>query len=204
MLDDIKIKKIGKDAAQMITHLSFKIWQQGDFRKLINFDNISQTEQDRIFNELEVSFIGLFVLHLDSIKPQIQSEEDLDAISRLQTAITSGFLELYRELKIDQKNLNQWETLISMRIAEYRKDFGLLMEETKKMKEFSKDGDLKYLWARVETITLDMLSHIRRGKLEHKDPLRRQLQKVVTVLDQTFGQSIKKTVLGSVDTLDKN
>ena len=204
MLDDVKIKKIGKDTAALIAHLSFKIWQQEDFRESINFDEISQTEQDRIFNELEVSFIGLCVLHLDSLKLQIQSEEDLDIISKLQTATIWGFLDIYKERRIDQKNLNQWEVLIGMRIAEYRKDFELLMKESKKMKEFSSKKDYKYVWARVETITLDMLSHIRRGKLEHKDPLRKHLQTAVIVLDQTFGHSIKKTVLGSLDSVGQN
>lgn len=198
MIDYDEIKKIGDNSAQLVAQASFKIWQEKDCRKMIDFEKISQTEQDRIFNELEVSFIGLFVLHLDSLKLQINSDEGLEIISKLQTAITSGFLQIYRELKIEQKNLNRWEVLIGMRIAEYRRDFELLMKESKKMKEFEKDDQLKFVWARVETITLDCLSHIRRGKLEQKDPLRRLLQTCIVVLDQAFSKSVRKSIFSGI------
>ena len=191
MNTDEEIKKLGETHARLVAELSFKIWQGEDFRQMIRFDGLSQTEQDRIFNELEVTFIGLLIIHLESLKLQNDSEKDKELLSAAQDVITRSFLNIYKELKIDQKNLNQWETLLGMRIAEYKRDFEALMNESRKMKEFKKNPDFKYIWARVETLTLDGLSHIRRGKLDEKDPLRKYLQAAIVGLDRGFAENIR-------------
>ncbi|KKQ76336.1 hypothetical protein A3A54_02800 [Candidatus Curtissbacteria bacterium RIFCSPLOWO2_01_FULL_39_62] len=44
---------------------------------------------------------------------------------------------------------------------------------------------------------LDGLFHIRRGKLDEKDPLRKYLQAAVVGLDRGFAENIKKLIIPS-------
>jgi len=40
--------------AQLVANSAFEFWQRKDFRLYVKFHALSQTEQDRMFNELEV------------------------------------------------------------------------------------------------------------------------------------------------------
>jgi len=56
--------------------------------------------------------------------------------------------------------------------------YKIALKEAEKMKEFEKeDKRLKFAWARIETITVDCLSHIRRGEVKEGDPLWKLLRK---------------------------
>jgi len=47
----------------------------------------------------------------------------------------------------------------------------------------NKGEDLKKTWVRIETITIDCLTHIRRGKVEKDDPLWKLIRKGLTTVD---------------------
>ena len=172
---------------------------------MIDFDKISQTEQDRIFNELEVSFLGLFYLYLDNLSSQLENQEEKALVEQLKPALKKGFISLYEDLKIEKKFIDIWKELINMRFEEYEKDFKLLIKEGKKAKEISKackviknDEKFGLFWARNQTITLACLQHIRRGKLDHKDPLRKYLQDWVVNVDKIYSDAIKELIFKPV------
>lgn len=197
MIPEEILKNLGKVLANVVAKVSFMIWQKEDFREMISFDKISQTEQDRIFNELEVSFLGLFYLYLDNLSSQLENQEEKELVEQLKPALRKGFISMYEDLKIEEKYITIWKELINMRFEEYEKDFNALMKEGAKMKKL-KDGKIRLFWARVETITLDCLQHIRRGKLELKDPLRKYLQDWVVNIDKIYSDAIKELIFKPV------
>lgn len=174
-----------KNLAQIVASSSFEFWQRKDFRLFVNFQNIGQEEQDRMFNELEVSVLGLFVLHLEDSLRNAKEEQGI-VLKTLQKELPHSFISILSGIGIEQKHLDTWEKLISMRLHEYEGDFKLALKESKKMKEFENDDNLRATWARIETITIDCLTHIRRGNVKKDDPLWKLLRKWLITIDATL------------------
>lgn len=168
---------------QIVPSASFEFWQRKDFRLYIVFNTISQTEQDRIFNELELTILGLFILHLEHAILTAHEQEQKLVYSSFKNDLIPAFLQLFKDNGIEKKYINQWKVLIDMRLKEYREDFKTAIEETQKMTEFKGEEVLKIAWARVETLTIDCLTHIRRGKVEADDPLWKLLRKWIISVD---------------------
>ncbi len=177
--------KSGKNLAQIVASSSFDFWKRADFRLYVNFKGITQTEQDRMFNELEVSLLGLFALHLDHVQSNTQGELKL-VLKTLQKELVAGFLALFFDLDVEEKYVHEWQQLIDLRFDEYRRDFKAALKESESLKEFKGDEELRIAWARTETITIDCLTHIRRGEVEEKDPLWKLLQKWFITLDASL------------------
>lgn len=196
-MQDKILNELGKRLANVVAKVSFMLWEKKEFRGFIDFDNISQTEQDRIFNELEVSFLGLFYLYLDNLSSQLKAEEEKKITDKLKSFLKTGFVQMYRDLNIEEKYVKTWELLINMRFKEYQEDFRGLMAEGKKMEKL-KDEKFRLFWARTQTITLDCLQHIRRGKLDQKDPLRKYLQDWVVNVDKIYSDTIKELIFKPV------
>lgn len=97
----------------------------------------------------------------------------------MKNNLVSEFLNQFREYGAEEKNIKQWATLINLRFDEYNGHYKLALKEAKKTKEFKDEEELGAAWARIETITIDCLTHIRRGKVEEKDPLWKLLRKWV-------------------------
>src|SRR5258706_668475 len=182
---------IGKNLAEVIASQAFEFWQRKDFRLYVEFDKLSQTEQDRLFNELEVSVIGLFVIHLDNTIEKVD-KRFIPVLQVLQREITLGFVDLLSNTGIDKQYVKQWTALIDMRLQQYREDFQTALKESEKMKEFKGDKELRSTWAVIETITIDGLTHIRKGDMKEDDPLWKLLRKWLITLDTTIMHRIAK------------
>ena len=165
-----------KNLAQYVASSSFDFWQRKDFRLFIDFNNISQTEQDRIFNELELSIIGLFVLKFEHALLTAKEEQKI-VLSALKKDFGSGFMQLLADSGVEKEFIDQWDYLIGMRLKEYREDLKIALKESASWEELKGDEETRIAWVRIETITIDCLSHIRRGKVEKDDPLWKLLRK---------------------------
>lgn len=162
---------------EAVASFAYDVWSRKDFRLFVNFHNISQTEQDRIFNELEVSILGLLILKFDDGILRKDKEFGLMLVY-FENKLIESFLNLFKNLKVEEKFVKQWKTLIDMRLAEYRNHYEVAIRESGKMKEFDKnEKSIRISWARIESITIDCLTHIRRGDVEEKDPLWKFLRK---------------------------
>ena len=167
----------------MIASESFELWQRKDFRMYVDFDHQTQEEQDRIFNELEVSLIGLYILRLDHAIIGAPKDKEI-TFKALRAGIKEGFLKLQSDAGVEEKYIKVWDQLIEKRLKEYREHIKITMEQSENDKNFKgKDTDLRPTWARVETMKIDCLSHIRRGKFDEKDPLWKFLTKWLITLD---------------------
>lgn len=178
------LAKSAKNLAQLVANSSYEFWQRKDLRLYVDFGNLSQTEQDRMFNELELTILGLFTLHFEHALSIAEKKEHKIVIESLQKELVPAFLQLFVDLGIEHKYIEEWKTLIAMRFKEYRKDFKTAIKESSKWEEFKGDEEtLKVAWARIETMTIDCLTHIRRGKVEKDDPLWKLLRKWLISLD---------------------
>jgi len=178
------ISQSANNLVKVIPSASFEFWQRKDFRLYVEFKNLPQIEQDRIFNELEISLLGLFILHLENAILTTNSPEQRLIYSSLKGDLVPSFLQLFQEQGIEKKYINQWNILIDMRLKEYRQDYMTAYEETKNLSELKEGKEfLKIAWARIETITIDCLKHIKRGKTEADDPLWQLLRKWIISLD---------------------
>lgn len=179
------LQQASKNLANVVANSSFEFWQRKDFRLYVDFDNISSVEQDRMFNELEVSVLGLFHLHFDNAIQNGNAEQKV-VLTFLKKAVSESFLELFRDLGLDEKHIKEWERLIDLRFKEYRKDIKIALKESSTWEEFGRDDTLRDTWARIETITIDCLTHLRRGNVEEGDPLWKLLRKWLMTLDATL------------------
>lgn len=181
---DTMMTDAGQRIASLIAGSSFEFWNRKDFRLYVNFNSLDRTEQDRIFNELEVSILGLFTLHLDNAISLVAAKEKKVALNLLKESIYSGFLQMMSDLGIENKFLKEWKVLIDMRINEYRKDFKTTVKKSSNWKELkNEDEKMKLAWSRTETITIDCLTHIRQGDVKKEDPLWKLLRKWFITLD---------------------
>ncbi|RJQ37964.1 hypothetical protein C4559_02695 [Candidatus Microgenomates bacterium] len=178
-------KKIEDEKAVMlIAQSSFELWKSKDFRALVSFEKIDQTEQDRIFNELEVTALGLLMLY---------SQETFS--SELRDLVVNNFLNLMSGLGIEEQFIDIWRKLIAKRFEEYKKDYNEALEVSKDMKEFKNEEKLRITWSRIETLVIDGLTHIRKGKVDEQDPLWSVLRKWLIVVDASLIQLLKLTKL---------
>ncbi len=81
-----------KNPGQIIAEASFSFWNTKSFRALVNFEKIDQTEQDRIFNELEVTGLGLAALYSVQLKSLA-----------IQNEVVNSFMDIMHGLPIEKK-----------------------------------------------------------------------------------------------------
>lgn len=177
--------EVSKQLAGVIGEIAYTIWKEKNFRELVEFNKLSQTEQDRIFNELEVTLLGLLFLNI----------EEHPSLIELQKYLAKGFLELLSSLGIEAEFLKDWKILIDLRLEEYQEDYALALEEARNWKELENKGHLIYVWARIETLTIDCLRHIRRGRVKEKDVLWKYIRKILTASDVSFTKILKSPSL---------
>lgn len=183
-MQENKSNSVAERLASAVAQASFDFWEDEEFRKLINFENISKTEQDRIFNELEVTALGLVALHA----------EQQPLLIKIQQETVEAFLKMMADLGIEEEFLDTWKLLIKMRFKEYKRDFRMASKEAKGWEELKNEDGLRPVWARVETLTIDGLRHIRRGRVEKDDPLWRYLRKWLVMLEVVFTKSIQECI----------
>lgn len=174
-----------QNLAQFVAGSAFEFWQRKDFRLYVNFENIPRTEQDRIFNELELSIIGLFILKFDHTLSTAKDEQKV-VISALKKDLAPAFMQILADAGVEQKFIDQWDYLIDMRLKEYQKDLKIALKESSSWEELKGDEDMRIAWARIETITIDCLSHVRRGDVKEGDPLWKLLRKWFITMDATL------------------
>ena len=169
---------VAKNLAMMIAEKSFELWERKDFRSLVNFAAIGKTEQDRIFNELEVTGLGFIKFHLDNQRLRADDEAKDFFLSEIQKRIPQQFLAKMTEMGVEQKFVKIWDKLIKLRFDEYEEDLKLAHLQSANREEVK--GDKKWfqpIWASIETMAICGLQHIRRGKTTPKDPLWKMLRK---------------------------
>lgn len=179
-------EKIAKNLVDLISKSSFDFWRQSDFRDLVKFESLTQTEQDRIFNELVVTGIILAMFTVDEMvsgRTNITLEKQI-SFSKIRKGIGEAYVQTLKDFGVQREFTRIWKKLIDLREKEYLKDLTLANQEAIKGADFKKYPELRSIWARIETLVIGSLHHIRRGKTSPKDPLWKMLRKWLIDLEK--------------------
>ena len=154
---------------------AFKLFQDRQFRRLAGFEQLNQTEQDRIFNELVVSFIILIMLVLEA--PDLRATAEFRRyLSELNKKIPKAHIDYLRASGVEKKYLSDWENLINLRCEEYARDRHDVRAAAMQIESSGKGLDLDDLskiqmLVPVQAVAIGCHHHICRGDTEGKDDL---------------------------------
>jgi len=160
---------------QAAAGLAFQLFQDKQFRRLAYFEQLSQIEQDRIFNELVVAFIVLIMLVLEAPDLRVATEFR-GFISDLNKKIPQAHLDYLRSSGVETKHLLTWDKLISMRYEEYARDrhdvraAAMQIESSEKKLDLDDLSKIQML-VPVQTVAIGCHHHICRGNTKGRDDL---------------------------------
>ncbi|TSC91655.1 MAG: Uncharacterized protein CEN92_237 [Candidatus Berkelbacteria bacterium Licking1014_96] len=148
---------------------AFKIFRDKKFRGLLNFDQQSQTEQDRFFNELVVStlILSIYIVRDYSIG---RDDDQGEYWHEVKSNLESQFIVYLDEIGIPRKFVDVWSKLINLRKTEYDRDKIEMRSQMMASKEFQSQVENIRL-IRTQVLAIGCLCHLRRGKKKPKDPL---------------------------------
>jgi len=161
--------------SQAAAGAAFQLFKDKQFKKLAGFNRLSQTEQDRIFNELVVANLVLIMLVFEAPDLRVAGEYR-DYLTGVKKRIPQAYVQHLRDLGIEAKYLQDWEKLIDMRYEEYAKDRhdvrAAAMELESKERSLNTDALSKIqVLVPVQAVAIGCHHHICRGETKGKDDL---------------------------------
>lgn len=154
---------------------AFQLFQDKQFRQLAGFEQLSQTEQDRIFNELVVAALVLIMLVLEAPDLRVAAEFR-GYLSDLIKKIPKAHIDYLRRSGVETEYLRDWEKLIAMRHEEYAGDrhevraAAMQIESTEKGLSLDNLSKIQML-VPVQAVAIGCHHHICRGDTKGQDEL---------------------------------
>ncbi|MDR3642640.1 MAG: hypothetical protein P4L74_03380 [Candidatus Doudnabacteria bacterium] len=152
---------IATDVAMLIAQESFHKFREPEFRKQLNFSNLDQEEQDRIFNELVITGLCLVYLTLERGELENAHEKSRETFRQIKNQLAGGYARTLAEGGVEKEFTDLWYQLIAMRCEEYRQDF-------KEHRDLFDDPWVNY-W--IHVCAIGGSDHICRGKGEQVEKL---------------------------------
>lgn len=174
------------------TKRAHECFKDEKFRGLIKFDQQSQTEQDRIFNELVVTNIVSLMLLLDQSVQETVAPDKKEYLKALRSSVPEYYGAFLRRVGMEEEFAIIWDKLIQLRYDEYSNDMLEVRREffnagEKDLNEFAHDNRLMIF----QTIALGLYRHLTHGKIKKGDPLYLFLQKYLVPIQKHL---VRKTV----------
>lgn len=160
---------------QIAAHQAFELFQDKEFRRLVSFDLLAQVEQDRIFNELVVSYVVLIILMLEATDLRVPPEFR-DYLLALKEKIPGAHVANLRSLGVEAAHLQDWRKLTDLRYEEYAKDrhevraAAMQVESSEKALDLDDLSKIQML-VPVQTVAIGCHSHVCRGETKGRDDL---------------------------------
>jgi len=161
--------------AQAAASSAFHVFKDKPFRNLAGFNRLKQTEQDRIFNELVVANLVLFMFVFEAPDLRV-ADEARGYLAGVKNRIPQAYVQNLKELGIEAKDLKAWEKLIDMRYEEYARDRHDVRAAAMELE--SKEGSLNMdtlskiqMLVLVQAVAIGCHDHISRGQTKGKDDL---------------------------------
>ncbi|MBI2179411.1 MAG: hypothetical protein HYU31_01150 [Deltaproteobacteria bacterium] len=161
--------------AQTAAGAAFQLFREKQFRRLARFEQLSQVEQDRIFNELVVGFVVLIMLLLEAPDLRVAGEFR-DYLAGLNKTIPKAYVNHLRTLGVETNHLRDWEKLMDMRYEEYARDRHEVRAAAMQIESAEKSLDLDDLskiqmLVPVQAVAIGCHHHICRGDTQGRDDL---------------------------------
>jgi hypothetical protein len=161
--------------AQAAAGAAFHLFREKQFRRLAGFEQLSQVEQDRVFNELVVACLVLIMLLLEA--PDLRAAREFrDYLSGLNQSIPKAYVNHLRTLGVKANHLRDWEKLLAMRYEEYARDrhdvraAAMQLESAEKRLDLDDLSKIQML-VPVQAVAIGCHHHICRGDTEGRDDL---------------------------------
>lgn len=166
---------------------AFEFFKDKQFRKLIRFDEKDEEEQNRVFNELTVTNIVYLMLLLEQLIQETDDEDQKNYFRALREAAPEYFKNWIRKIGIPEKFCSVWDKLVAMRYEEY-------IESMREIRgEFLSNGDPELNELATEkivmifqTVVLGLYDHLMRGKIKKGDPIYKNLQPYLLVVNKGY------------------
>lgn len=178
-------EQIAKVLTEKIADESFNFFKTAKFREPLDFENLEQVEQDRIFNELIASGLSLAILMFETMQSLCNKGIGKGFYEELNTELHSRYGNWLKELGTPRDLATMWKDLINMRTNEYRKNFQEHRNEL--MKDWKKNP-----W--VFVVAIGCHNHIRRGKGKPQDPLFILILRWIVNLSELMVKTVIKSV----------
>jgi hypothetical protein len=123
---------------------AYELFRDKQFRRTAGLERLSQSEQDRIFNELVVAFLVLIILLLEA--PDLRVPKEFRSyLAGVNKRISEAYVENLKTLGVETDHLREWEKLISMRYEEYARDKHEVRKAAMQIESAEKSLDLDAL-----------------------------------------------------------
>jgi hypothetical protein len=161
--------------AQAAAGSAFHLFKDKQFRRFAHFEQLSQTEQDRIFNELVLASLVLIMLVLEAPDLRV-SREFRDYLADLNKRVPKAYVDHLKSLGIKTSHLRDWKKLIAMRYEEYARDrhdvraAAMQIESSQKCLDLDDLSKIQML-VPVQAVAIGCHRHICRGKTDGRDEL---------------------------------
>jgi hypothetical protein len=161
--------------AQAAAASAFHLFRDAQFRRLARFTQLSQTEQDRIFNELVLASLVLVMLMFEAPDLRIP-RESRDYLAGVKERIPKAYLDNLKNLGVETEHIRDWDKLISMRYEEYARDRHGVRAAAMEIESSEKSLDLDSLskiqmLVPVQAVAIGCHHHICRGETQGQDEL---------------------------------
>jgi len=181
-MDKLRFKSLNQMAEATATALAqgaaasaFHLFRDEQFRRSAGFEQLSQTEQDRIFNELVVGYVVLTMLVLEA--PDLGSAGEFrDYLANLNKRVPKAYVDHLRNLGVETRHLREWEKLIAMRYEEYARDRHDVRAAAMQIESSEKNLDLDSLskiqmLVPVQAVAIGCHHHVCRGDTRGRNEL---------------------------------
>lgn len=177
----------------IVLTLGFKTFTDAKFRKLAEFGKISIEEHDRIFNEIQVTWICLILFYIDAVKSLVPLS-DWHFWQDVAKYIPKDFEDILMGYGADERNAKMMTQLIDMRYKEYEALTHAVQETNDQYGiEFkSLSWEFKRITAYMQAAAIGTTDHIRRGKITEEDPLIKFLTEQLLFVERRISRFIKK------------
>lgn len=150
----------------------FTTFKAERFRELANFKKLPVSEQDRIFNELEVAGICLAIFYL-RLRKSLVNSEDYQFWQEVERHLPKQLQKILIGYGTDGANAKKMGQLIDERREEYEEIASQAWEASDNLKSEFRNlaPEMKTFAARAQATAVGTVDHIRRGKIKEGDPL---------------------------------
>lgn len=158
-----------------------KVFWNKKFRRLALFDKLDQEERNRIFNELVLAPLALFMITLEA--PDLRLPKEMrQYLLLVKDEIPQAHLDGLKQLGIERRFRRDWDKLINMRYDEYSDSklssrSAMMQYESQNRQLQSSDLDSIHLVLPAFTVAVGCHTHICRGKTKDRDLLFKLIMK---------------------------
>jgi len=190
--DDRPVIAAADQLLDVLLPSAFEFFRDSRFRQSVDFEKQSHVEQDRIFNELQVSAMNLCLFCLEQ-RESIIRLDDFHFWKEVYERIPVAFEEKLLSFGVDKGNARLFKDLIGIRHEEYAGIMEANDEWMNREDEFHAiaDNRIKESMIRVHALVIGTADHIRRGKLKKDDKLMKHVRSWLLPLDVKINRFIK-------------